>query len=389
MAKIQGLEPAKRRKYLQALRSSHNIRIRVFVHGPGEGRRGRLDADVIGGQVDVDGSADITRTLSLTIADDSGKMGWGPGSKVFADEFLSVDYGVWIGDEWADVPVFFGPVSRFERDGGEITIEAVGKESLLLPPRPFTFPKNPETVEGRLLKSYIKHLAASMGESKFSLTSMGGAKISKMEAADAAKNKDSGLWGYLTKLAAGNGFQLYYDTEGDLTARPVSGRKGFHFSDGDDGTILDEPTVSYDLSELRNVVVVKGKDTHGKTVTRAKASLPKNHPLSAQSLAWNGEDRILREIVRFDHEIKLSRAKEVAVSTLRKHSRAPVEVSFESLPIPHLELGDRCELTSGSNPQAVKFTVNRFTLPLGADSAMTVGYTRPYRRKFKARISRG
>lgn len=378
------LKPSNHRAYISALRSTHWIRVRVFVHGSFENRNGPIEGDVVSGQVDVDSSQDITRTATVTLADGRGRFGWSPNSRVFADDFLAIEYGVWIGTEWVDVPIFFGPVSRFAREGGQITIDAVGKESLLMPPRPYTFPKDPINIAGRKLKDYVRHQAASMGETKFRLGAMGNARISKNEASDAAKDKEQGLWGYLKKLAQSNGFDLFYDAEGELTAQPVRGRKGFHFGDGENGVILSEPNVNYDLNELRNVVVVKGKDTHGKVVTKAKASLPVHHPLSSQSLAWHGEPRVLREIKRFDHEIKFSRAKDVATSTLRKMSRAPVEVSFDSLVIPHLEIGDRCEITNEDNPQAVKFTVERFSIPLGADGTMSVGYTKPYRRKFKA-----
>jgi hypothetical protein len=387
---MHGLHGDDRRAYLNALTSTHRIRVKVNVFNGNEERKEALEQDIIGGQVDVDEASDITRTLTLTFANKRGKMAWGPNSQVFADNFLQVFYCVYVQENdlgWVNVPVFFGPVSRYESGAGEATVEAVGKESLLLPPRPYRFPPNPEGLAGRSLRDFIRREAESMGESKFRLGNMGGARISKREATDAAKAADEGgLWVYLSKLAAANDFKLFYNPEGELSARPMHGRHGYHFHDGEGGAVLEQPNVSYDLSELRNEVVVKGKDSHGKNVTKAIARLPAQHPLSADSLKWNGEERILREVKRYDHDIKIAKAKDVARTVLRNSSRAPVSVQFESLVIPHLELDDRCELETEGNPQAVKFKLNSFSIPLDGSGSMSVGFTKPYRKQRRLEV---
>src|SRR5690606_35115590 len=92
----------------------------------------RVSSRLVAGEVMGDVSQDVTRSLSLGLVDPEGKLrfeGRSPArGAVFADRFVSVEYGVFVPelDEWVDVPVFWGPVTDFSRSGHLVTIEAQG-----------------------------------------------------------------------------------------------------------------------------------------------------------------------------------------------------------------------------------------------------------------------
>lgn len=361
------------------------VRIEVDLLDKNETFIETLSNAVVAGQVDCDADNDITRSLAITFADPDRSLVLEPDSnELFADKFLAVRYMVRVDPlrAWVAVPVFYGPISHYERDGAEVEVEAVGKEALMLPPRHFTVP---DPGQGTSLKNFLQHHAHEMGERKFRLHDAGRARISKTESADAAKatKEEGGLWTYMKSVAASNDLQLYYGPDGYLTIREDQpDRITWTFHDGPGGTVLSEPHVSYDMSDLRNEVrvdVANDTDKHKRGYSFV-TSLKAEHPFSAQSLAWNGVPRRLRETIKYDHFVERSRAERVADKRLKRLSRGVNEVSFDSLVIPHLEIGDTISLdtrstrTEGSH----EFTLKQFTIPLTPGESMSVGYTKPF-----------
>lgn len=360
------LTTVNRQLYNDTLRTSHRVRTVVTVYDGSEVIEHELN--VADGQVDVDSTADVTRSLSLTVADPRLKFTFAPMGDVYVDRHVGVVYGVLVPDVgWVDVPVFRGPVTGYSRQGHQVNIEAAGKESLMMPPvKQFSLP-NPTS---RFIVAYIENAARAFGETKFDLGLASNRKVPKSFDLDPHKAREKGVWWYLKQLADSVNLELLYDGRGFLRLRPYRPRAIVHnFTDP-----LAPPSVGFNLSEVRNIVEVYGKDDKDNDVLKARVVLATSHPLSAQSLGRAGKPRWLVERVKLDNA-KLTRvsAAKIAERMLRQRSTQAVDVSFDSIPIPHIEGGDTCRLVSEGIDQ--EFRARQFSIPLGPAS-MSVGYTR-------------
>src|SRR5688500_18157631 len=130
-----GLTRAEYRSYVDALRDNHRIRLDVQLLDQDEEPIDNLQAPisrVLEGEIQFDTSADVTRSLSMTILDENRQLKFEPNSPahgvLYADRFLAVRYEVYVGDleDWISCPVFWGPLSGFSRSGPQVTIEAQG-----------------------------------------------------------------------------------------------------------------------------------------------------------------------------------------------------------------------------------------------------------------------
>lgn len=382
MLHARELRRAHERAYLEALRYSHEIDIRVRVHDKNEDLKHELDGRVVGGQVDGDSTSEITRSLAIDLEDPRRQFTFAQMGKVYADNFINVLYRVWVSDlnDWVQSSIFFGPVSHFERDGTSISIEAVGKETLLLPPIKHTPLGSPTN---RQVSAYIREAAFRFGERKFNLGAARGVKVPKSFNIEPKKARENGVWWYLQKLAQSAGFRLFYDGRGYLTLKRY--RKFAHHVFLDP---LSEPVVGYDLQDFRNQIRVFGEDDKGRRSLRAIATLKASHPLSPQNLARNGVPRYLVEDLTFDTmRFKNEDATLIAKNQLDRRARQVVDVQFDHLVVPHVELGDTVRLkTENVN---VAFPLRQMTIPLTATETMSVGYTKAQRlSKFRARVRR-
>lgn len=380
----RSLSVSDRNAYLAALTESHRINVSCFIYDAAEALIGALEGYVAGGQVDVDATADITRTLSLSIEDPALKFVFDPIGPIYADKFIQVVYSVDVpGIGWVDVPVFYGSISRYARDGHDVTIEAVSKEALMLPPTP---PSTPAVTTDRRLVGFLKIVAQAHGESRFRLGD-GYGKIVSSEVAkqtiDAAQADGHSIWGELSQLCDDKNFQLFYDTEGYLSLRrPPTHRLSYTFTG-----VANEPSVGFDLTLVRNRVKVFGTDQHGHDVLKAVAILAASHPLSQEALARGGVNRVLLENVKTGRaNLTVADAERIANRHLKRASDVMVDVSFDSLVVPHLEVGDLCRLSTDTIDAT--FGLGKFSIPLGAGDLMSVGTTKRlgfhrYRRRIK------
>lgn len=390
--------------YERTLRESHRIRVRIDVYDRDEEFVETLDAQVVEGQVDYDITADIRSSMSLTLADRDTKLAWSPMGKVYADNFLSAVYGVyvpadenvdgstWTTGAWVEVGVFFGPITKYDRNGHEVQLEAQGKESLLLPPAKQSI-GDPDPPANRYMRTVLVRLLEPFGEERIALGDLRGKKVPGNYSIDPAKIRDNGVWWYMRSLARSRNFGLYYDGDGYLRARRLNpgGEPSWHFQD-----LLTEPAVAYDILDVRNRVEVWDQTTKGQPDPLVRLDLlPASHPLSKESLARNGKDRILVERIE-ENETKMTIADGVALAdgVLKQHSQGVMSVQFEHLPIPQLRLGTKVaahveagQLAEGTT---VPFTLHSYTLPLTADDSMAVGYTRPIKlsKRFRYKVTK-
>lgn len=365
---LGALTAAQRTAYEDALVSSHRISLDVDVYDGNEDYLERLDAVVISGQVDADITGAITKTLALEVADPGTKFTFDPLGTLGADRFVQVWYKVWVDSLalFVRVPVFYGPVSHYSRNGSRVSIEAQGKEALLLPP---VAPYTPGIPASRDLSAWLKSAAQAHGEERFGYGFATDSKRLPKDFTIQAVN-ELGLWPLMLKAAAACDRQLYYDGRGFLCVRPWPRNPArWVFED-----VLDTPAVSFDLRDVRNTVKVYGADNKGHSVLRGKWELQNSHPLSARSLARNGKDRILLETVKTDNaKLTPADAKTMAKRIGLQKSQGVLDVSFSALPVPHLELGDVVRVSAPTVDTT--FVLKKFSLPLTGDGAMSVGRT--------------
>jgi hypothetical protein len=172
---------------------------------------------------------------------------------------------------------------------------------------------------------------------------------------------------------SGGHHYVFYDGAGVLTAKKRPGPSVWKFTDDH---ILTHPGIKYDIMNFRNTVVVKGgTPKHSKKHYHGTAKLPASHPMSAHALARHGHPRNLVTFFESDSLKSDHACRTKARQLLHSASNEGVDVSFDCLPIPHLEPMD--QITLAVDGYTVKLPLTTYTLPLTTDTPMSVGYTRP------------
>lgn len=385
------LDPdTERQAFYDALVHSHLQRISVAVYEmDGDQVSAAADVHVLAGQVDVDMDADVLRQLTLTLAGHPPFSPTDAGERFYADRMVGLTYDIWVEelDDWVSTPVFLGPISRAERNADSLTIEAQSKEVLMLPPVPVGRglpaqgggnhqPASEKTVD------LIKELAKTHGESSEFLRIPPITNATKvtgdMNVFKAANvSNETGVWPLLQDLAALENHQLLYDTEGYLWMRPWRDRvPRWAFHDGEDGDILTEPYIEWDLSTFYNTVTVDAKAPKAADQSRVRATkaLLPAHPLSAQSLGRNGVKRTLLFTEKLDARMKESEAEARAATLLKRYEYGAMQTEFTALPIPFLEPGDLVSFKTQNTGRTHIVELRKFSLPLAPNGAMSIGF---------------
>lgn len=389
-----GLSAATRALYETALKSSGSRRVTITIRDHDEKKLADLTAPaVLEGAVQVDATASVTRSLSLTCLDPNHKLQFDYASPasgaLYADNFVSVDYGVYISstDSWIDVPVFWGPLTDFQRQGAEVTIEAQGKETLGLDPH---LVRNGYTIHrGVTVANAIRNVMDRTGETRYNLETMSG-RLHKHRAVIpgeapwtviAGGGLDSGGNNKPPLVSKVNGHaMLFYNGVGRLTHRTHNANTAWAFSTDQ---LISQPGFHFDILGVRNHVEVKGgTPKKSKKHFRGHATLPDIHPLSPYSLRRNGQRRYMVQFFESDSLKSDADCRTQAQSILSAHSNEGVDASFDCLPVPHLEEWDHVVLNGPG--YSVSFPLSTFTIPLTTDSPMSVGVSKsvkPRRRR--------
>jgi YD repeat-containing protein len=418
-----GLSQVDRWAYEAALVRTHRIRVQVRIHDHDEKVVSTVTNRLLSGQVEVNMAQAPHRKLDLVLLEPRRSPQWlpeGPGdAHIFADNFVSVQYGVWVNDlsagaGWVDVPVFWGPVTGMSQDGDQITLNAAGKEVLGLDP--CLLWDTMHVAKGRRRVLAIRDILEAKGEARFDLPDLPNKIGKKM-----SLNRHAQPWHVAKAVAGGADWQLFYDGRGRARVRRWPQNRVWTFRSGTNGTVLTKPRISYDITSVRNLVEVLGPEPKGppkriRAVARAKAK----HPMSPYRLRRNDKRRYLVHVVdsnlakpdmewhkaaggnepggppahggwwgapsgikhpkrwlEWRHTVIVHRkthAQKIANRQLKNRLKAAVEASFDTLPIPHLEGGDPCAVyTDGMH---FEFVLKQFTLPLTADAPMSVGVNR-------------
>lgn len=425
------LTSAEYRALMATLVVSHRKQIDVEIKDRNEDTISTLSAlanRVIGGAVQVDSGADITRTLeSLTIVDPKRKLRFEADTPahgaVYADRFVSVAYRVYvpstvttfegetitgIGD-WVPIPVFWGPVGHYAREGVEVSIDARGKEVLGLDPalvhEGYTLHKGAKITES------IKDVARRQGETRFDIPELNarlkkprvverGAEWWKVIAGEKRvphlKKKDF----YLDRpipfplftleptpgLVAGipGHYGAFRNARGQLAVRRLTRHSTYTFRYGRD--LTTRPSLDYDSDAIRNFVRVLGKK-QGHRRAEGHAALDPSHPLSPQAMSWNGKPRYLEHTVNAEHLKSDAECRSHAKEILKRVSQQALDISFECFPIPMLEEDDWIEVETPE--YRIPVQAKQFTIPLSSDSNMSIGRHKKVRIKKRRRTHRG
>ncbi len=383
-----GLTAAEFTAYKATLLSSHRSGITVDILDRNERPIASLEAgatSVLGGQVDVDTDAAVSRQLKLTILDPKKKLHLTPDKagdySVFADNFIRVYRNTWVPelDTWIKCPVFTGPITLFARNHPEVSIEALGKESLSRDP--YLLTRTVTIAKGAQVHSAIRQLMTAADEWNLSL-SPSAFRLS----ADRSIPKWTEAWPQaksLAALAGGSATILFYDGLGRLRFEKRNTTPVWNFKTGENGSLLSSPDISYDLTSFRNhVQVIGGVPREGAPRIIATATLPASHPLSPSALARRGNPRYASVVINDPGILRQEKANEIAVDTLARYTAFATDSDFDALVLPFLEELDTIGVQTEMG--TVQTVMRRWTIPLGPES-MPIGVNRVLRWSMKYR----
>lgn len=387
-----GLRANGLKSYHQALGDDHSIRVQVSVLNLEHEHLASIDHRIHEGQVDVSASGEVTRSCEVTFSDETKAISFDSDSPadgaLFADRMLRIEYGVKVPDlGWVDAPIFTGPIFGLRRGNQTTVVTAQGKESLARSPvtawEPMTVKKGTHKVDA--IRRIMRERA---GENKFALPDLK-AKLPKA----VSLGRESEPWKVCQRIAHSMGKQLYYDGAGWLRLREPPGNAVFTFRDGTGGLILPDspPEVTFDITNVRNVVWVKGgkpKATKRDNETRAEfetrqdkmrgirhhAVAPRNHPLSPWRLGRTDAPRFMPHVIENDHIRSEKEAKNRAHKVLQDLLRQHIDIGFSCMVVPHLDVLDLARVRTDAFD--FTFRLREFSIPLNAGGQMSVGTTR-------------
>lgn len=372
MAINLGLTQAEMSAYLALLQTHHTIDIEIRLTDLSNNSLGDVSSMLLGGQVSIDSTSDqTTRALTMELLDPNHKLKLDSDApedgSIFFTRQAEVIYAIRNPEKTMrfEVPIFCGPLTKVDRIGPVITLEGQGKEKLSMG----TVWKGKSYKKGLSKTWVIKDILVDLGgETKRRIRIPDrDAKLPNKVSVD----KERTAWTVARSIAQSMGYQLFYDGAGYCRMRKVPSKTVFVWNQK--GALLSNPQVGFSVDEVINAVeVIGGKPKGSKTKITHREVAPQNHPLSPWKMGRFGKPRYYPEVIE-DESIKSKKdARKIAKKRLKASLIEQVEVSFESLPIPHLEENDLCRVNSDEFTGT--FRLRQMTIPLTADGKATVGY---------------
>lgn len=363
-----GLTAAKQARLNAVCAQHHGMRVRAQILDMNESFISDVTGLLADGQINVDETADITRSLTMTLSDPTRSLSFDTDSPadaaLFSDRMIRIYYGIEVDGAWIDVPAFTGPVSKLDRSGDSVSVEAQGKESLGMGASwtPGTWKKG----------SYKTDVIAYILKTRTGETNMSIPHSSSRLAGNYSLARESVPWSAVASIANGMGQQIFYDGAGQCRMRAYPNTPVFTFTDG--ATITSPLQVSYTPAAC-NIVWVKGGVPKGsKTAISYTAVAPSTHPLSPAKLGRHGVPRYLLQVITNDQIVSTADAKKTGDAALSTGLAEAIDASFDAVPIPFLDPGDY--VTALTDEGAISFRLKTFSLPLNVTQPMTVGYLR-------------
>lgn len=365
-----GLSRAEQALFHQGLCSEHEVKITVQVLNAEHKYLADVSGQLLDGQVNIDRiGGEVDRSLSISLFDPQRSMTFDTKSPydtaLYLDRMIRVIYSVRtpLLPKWVAVPVFTGPITKMSRSDDVINLECQGKEALAQTVAWISKSYSKGWRHTSLIRDIMRFRA---GETKFSLPNWNTKTTS-----DFNIGRETNIWTAVKKLAGTN--HLFYDGRGYLTLREwPENASYFTFSTGTGGSITSYPQISYDSDNMKNTILVKGGIPKGsKKPIEYQIGAPVNHPVSSTTLGRNGVRRILLDVIEDQRYTTREGAEKAAKSRLNMRLMQSIDVAFESLVIPHLEPGDRCQVKT---PEfSTMILTNQMSIPL-TGGTMSVGF---------------
>ena len=366
-----GLSASDRAALQTALITPNRVKVRLEVLDLTGGHLSDISSYVADGQVDGTAGDGVTRQLTVTLDDPYQRLPFDSDdpadTALFMDRMLRASYEVLVNGDYVSVPVFTGPVTGLARNGAEVSVQAASKEILFLGAawQPITFAKGMKKTDA-LSQILTRANPAYAEPARFLFLPDLPNKLPHA----VSLTRDSVPWAHALQMARAVDRQLFYNGRGEVHARhPTSGRPVFTFR----GTqhVTSPVQITYSAATVNAVRVLGAIPKGAKQHVVGIAVAPAGHLLSPARMG-----RYLMpggQIVADDKIKTKAEANARAARLLEDGLREGVDVSFESVPIPLLDLGDLVHVAS--DDASVVFRVNSFSLPLvvGASAAMTVG----------------
>lgn len=381
-----GLSAREQIAFEAALAEGHRIDIQIAITDLDHNHISDVSDRLVDGQVNVDQMAETSRSCTLSLLDPDHGVGFDSDDPTdgqwFLDRMVKVEYGVEVKslDRWVYVPVFHGPIVAVSRDAHTVEVEAYGKDHLAR-----TAIWKPISYSHGTRVNVIRGILRSVGESKFDFPRWR-ARI----ASPVSLGRKSIPWRQARLLAISMRSQVFYDGRGFCRLRKHSMNNLFVYRDGDGGTVLTQPQAAVDGDAVVNTVhVIGGVPKGAKTPVEAYAYIPKSHPRSPTRLRRGGRYDYRPEIIEDDTIRTKKEAEEAAERRIREILVDEMEITFDALPVPHLEPGDLVRLQAGGIN--TPFRLRKYTIPLSHSGVSTIGYLRrvAYKGKVRSRVFRG
>lgn len=359
------LTPSQRRAYFETLSDPrHEMRTQLHLLDSNERYLLSMTGRLLSGQVVGDETATLPMSAQTSIEVDGLDRLPRKGDIIRARYEVKTPFG------WYGPPVFTGPVDRAVPDesGDVLDVDLVDKRALLMG----TVPRVISYRKGVARTSIIRDLAYDGGERRIDVPDWGPRTAGPLQLVPRRSVRWSHIEGHATAMRG----QVFFNGAGALRLRRRPTRSSFTWGGR---LVLTPPSLPEDDRDTINAVHVLGKVPASKKAVRPEAKAFVSGRLSPLSLGRNGVPRYLWEIVE-DETIRTEKdAQKVADRRKRELEAATGQVTFTALPVPGVELGDLQTVIVGENP--TQFRLTAFTLPLTSAEPMTVGYTKPLRRK--------
>lgn len=371
--------------YVDALRGDAFVETNVNVLDAAGNPIGPLSVDVSDGQVLVDRHADVSRLLTLNLADPTGSLEFDPESAaddaLWLNNQLQITSTTWVDaiGEHVECPYFTGPIRRLWRDGNLVHVDAHSKEERMLRPlwSPLYIPRDTTKVDA------IKMILTQAGETMFAFPTG-----SELLATNVSLARGDRPWRYAQAIAKSLNMQLYYRGDGYATLRELPTEPVFSFTRVDertedttlgDGDVSGDPRVWFELGDdfANTIEVVGPPPMANKPRVRGVVYAPPDHPLSRENMATD-PTRVETGVLPATHVVTQCRtddqARIIGQRILDENLLGVTRARFAATPFYILEEGDFVQLDTATI--SVPYRLDRFGLPVGTRGrhVMTVGY---------------
>jgi hypothetical protein len=362
-----GLSHADLAAYGRALAATHTLSIELRVLNLSGALVKTIHPIVTGGQVNIDADADVTRSATLTFLDETRALQFDSDSPATGAIYFDNMIRIWhrirvpeLANQRVWCAVFTGPITKFDRTGSEVSIEAQGKESLAL----FGVPTRTVRKGHNAIDAIRTILTDRCGETAFAFPSSRRRLPKNVVVSWADEVRP---WVVCKRIAASLGLQLFYDGAGVCRLRDMPDDTVFRFHDGEASNITSPVQVSHDSADIRNRVSVVGS----KPRYTYTANLPPTHPFSAQRLVRNGVLGYRREEIVDDKVPSVGAARRRVLDRIKTFERMTFGATLNTVPVPHLDEFDVVRVDTVEHVGNER--LRQWSFPLtGGD--MSVGY---------------